>query len=57
MFFDAVLDRHMRALFNGTRSEVMEWLGHNSQDLRIYEVCIGKTLRCVSVRDYVENRY
>lgn len=55
MYFDAVLDDNMAPLFNGTAEATREWLLSNPDTAtdRTVAVCIGKTMRTVSVSEYL----
>ena len=53
MYLDAVFDEEMNPVFNDTPENVKDWLEKNpdKQDL---DVCIGRTLKVVSARDYLK---
>lgn len=53
MYFDAVLDKDSRPIFNGTPEETMEWLKTNQWAHKV-DVCIGRTMQIVSVPEYLE---
>ena len=55
MYFDAVLDRNLHPVFNGTPEATREWLHTNHQrvDIDDLQVCVGKSLRMFSVSEYL----
>lgn len=55
MYFDAVLDKNMQPIFNGTPQETREWLQLNISDNRIDSICIGKTMQLVTIKEYLNN--
>jgi hypothetical protein len=55
-YFDAVLDVDLNPVFNGTTEETMEWLEQriiNQQTMLGLYVCDGRTLRIISVSEYM----
>lgn len=53
MYFDAVLSKNMKPLFNGSPEDTKQWLKDNetrSSDL----VCKGDTLELMTVEEYLE---
>lgn len=55
MYFDAVLDENMRPVFNGTPTEVLNWLNENAyaQQRSDWRVCRGKDLKLINTWEYV----
>lgn len=53
MYFDAVLDDQLQPIFNGTPAEVRAWLKKNEGDPNIYRVCPGKSMRLLTVKQYL----
>lgn len=53
MYFDAVLDRETYPVFNGTPAETKEWLQKNPQAHEDKVVCVGRTMKLVSIPDYL----
>jgi hypothetical protein len=54
-YFDAVLDKDMEVLFNGTPEHTREWLRANDTALtdRVYD---GRTLTPMTVQEYLEKK-
>jgi hypothetical protein len=54
-YFDVVLDRNDKVLFNGTEAEVKEWLNKHRTESRVSNaaVCLGKTLTYTSIKNYL----
>jgi len=52
-YFDAVLDDDMKPLCNGSQEEVLAWLEERTQFHSQLQVCIGRTMRFVSVEEYL----
>ena len=52
-YFDAVLDERMHPLCNGTPEEVLAWLEARREYDDDICVCIGKTMKIVSVEEYL----
>jgi hypothetical protein len=55
MFFDAVLTKSMRPVFNGTPDETKDWLVKNLERAHIYDVCVGRTMQIVPTSEYLAN--
>lgn len=55
MYFDAVLDKNMQPIFNGTPEEVAKWLRRNQDDSTIDKVCAGQSMRLVEPKDYLRS--
>lgn len=53
MYFDCVLDKDMKPLFNGSSEETVRWLKENETADTDW-VCLGKGLERVSIPDYLE---
>jgi len=51
-YFDAVLTKNMVPLFNGTPKETKKWLEDNETN-ETDMVCVGKTMKLVSVPEYL----
>jgi|SRR5882757_3298143 len=58
MYFDAVLDYRMKAVFNGTPEETENWLKENPKklDLSTHTVCYGHSMGVVSVSEYLADK-
>ena len=55
MYFDAIIrTSNSRVVFNGTPEQVKAFLLQNRGIHKDVEVCMGSTLRYVSVRDYLK---
>jgi hypothetical protein len=56
VYFDAVLDDRMMPVFNGTPEETKEWIKKNPTIIAEHDlwVCIGKTLRMMTIKAYME---
>lgn len=52
VYFDAVLDKDMAPLFNGTPEETKKWLETNETDNSV-RVCIGTSMALVTVPEYL----
>lgn len=52
-YFDAVLDKENRPLFNGTEEDTVKWCEDNPSDLPRW-VCIGKTMDIVTESEYID---
>jgi hypothetical protein len=55
MYLNAVLNAEFEPVFNGTPAEVTAWLINNPevQDRSDYLVCIGETMRFITIREYM----
>lgn len=53
-YFDAVLDNNMKPLCNGTPEEVLAWLEARSEYHGELQVCIGMSMRFVTVEEYLQ---
>mgnify|MGYP001085184536 CR=1 FL=1 len=53
-YFDAVLTDDMKPLCNGSPEEVLEWLEARPQFHDEIQVCIGRTMKFVTVQEYLE---
>jgi len=54
MYLDAVLDRQMRPMYNSTPDNVKQWLEEHKDIRAGYDVCIGKTMKVVTVEEYLQ---
>lgn len=53
-FFDAILDRDEKVLFNGTRAQTLEFIKTMSEEDRLkHHACFGKSLMRVSISEYL----
>lgn len=52
-YFDAVLDKDMIPVFNGTPAETKTWIDENNTDESM-TVCVGVSLAMMTVKDYRE---
>ena len=52
MYFDAVLDKNLRPIFNGTPEETKRWLETHPVDKET-RVCYGQTMETVTVKQYL----
>lgn len=52
--FDAVLDDRKKPLYNGTPEEVLMWLESQPSIQNEVMVCIGRTMRFVTVEEYLQ---
>lgn len=57
MYLDAVITKDYIPVFNGTPEETRQWLrdNHDPEATHI-QVCIGKTLKTVSIADYLKGK-
>lgn len=57
MYFDAVLDKDLKPMFNGTPEATRQWIEDQKiQDLAFVndlQVCDGRNMRMYSVREYL----
>lgn len=53
-YFDAVLDENMTPLCNGTPEEVLEWLDQRKGIEDEVCVCVGRTMKIITVKEYLE---
>lgn len=53
-YYDAVLDGDMQPLCNGSQDEVLEWLETRPSLQDDVTVCIGRTMKFVSVEEYLQ---
>lgn len=53
MFFDAVIDRDMQPLYNDTPEKVEEWLLLHGEQWKNFRVVAGKTMKILSVEEYI----
>lgn len=52
MYFDVVLDKDLKPIFNGTPKDTKKWLKENKIDKGL-RVCYGQTLETVTVEQYL----
>jgi hypothetical protein len=55
MFFDAVLDKDMMPVFNDTPEKTKKFLETELLSLD-HSVCVGKTMRLLTIPQYLEGR-
>lgn len=55
MYFDAVLDRNYKVLFNGTPAETKQWLNQNTTDINDLVVADGREARFKTVGEYLDS--
>lgn len=55
MYFDAVLDKDTRPLFNGTPEETQKWLVDNPSWEKRW-VCDGKTMNIITETEYLARK-
>jgi len=53
-YFDAVLDQQMRPLCNGSPEEVLEWLDRHRNIEDELQVCVGRTMKLITVEEYLQ---
>lgn len=55
MYFDAVLDRDLNPVFNGTPEETAVWLRERAEEHKDWMVCPGYAMRLMTVEDYLKS--
>jgi hypothetical protein len=54
MYFDAVLDENMRAFYNGTPKQVVDWLRKHPEHEKATHVAVGRTMEVLTISEYLE---
>ena len=55
MYFDAVLDKNTKPVFNGTPEETLKWLVKNPNWHKRW-VCVGETMEIVTETEYLNRK-
>lgn len=53
-YFDCVVDKDIRPIYNGTPEETKKWLAQYKNEIpQTHQVVIGESLKTVSINEYL----